>query len=404
MNQRVAEAINLTLNNFPASINPYKIIEIGGGTGATSEIILNNLNPNQVAYSFSELSPFLLNQARQKFQSKYNLNFHQLDIEKSPASQGIPAHSYHIVVAANVLHATRNITETLTNIRELLLPGGYLILLETVENNSWLNLTFGLTPGWWRFQDKELRLDTPLLSGESWCSVLKRCGFATANSFSKQNNISIYNGQELIIACAAAEIMPIPQTPKAPQFPIATSGKEALMMAQLQSLKDLKDIHEKTIIKQLEILQSVGMTPNIITEQPIVQTEIIPSQNHQIETISPVQKEQTKSPQKPSSPSLNPLALKLDENKSLTKKQQDFINNLQAIYNQKTAKSKAYSQNSRKTMVDVKPTIDFRMTLKEFQYPIVSESAQGACFRDIDGNDYIDLAMGFGVNFFGHSP
>lgn len=173
------------------------------------------------------------------------------------------------------------------------------------------------------------------------------------------------------------------------------------MMAQLQSLKDLKDLHEKTIIKQLEILQSVGITPNIITEKPIIQTEIIPSQNYQIETVSPAQREQTKLPQKPSSPSLNPLALKLNESKSLTEKQQDFINNLQTIYNQKTAKSKAYSQNSRQTMVDVKPTIDFRMTLKEFQYPIVSESAQGACFRDIDGNDYIDLAMGFGVNFFG---
>jgi microcystin synthetase protein McyE len=155
------------------------------------------------------------------------------------------------------------------------------------------------------------------------------------------NNISIYNGQELIIACAAAEILPIPQTPKATQFQAVTSGKEALMMAQLQSLKDLKDLHEKTIIKQLEILQSVGITPNIITEKPIIQTEIIPSQNYQIETVSPAQREQTKLPQKPSSPSLNPLALKLNESKSLTEKQQDFINNLQTIYNQKTAKSKA---------------------------------------------------------------
>ncbi|MGV2388894.1 MAG UNVERIFIED_CONTAM: hypothetical protein LVR29_13280 [Microcystis novacekii LVE1205-3] len=50
-------------------------------------------------------------------------------------------------------------------------------------------------------------------------------------------------------------------------------------------------------------------------------------------------------------------------------------------------------------MVDVKPTID--SALKEFQYPIVSESAQGAYFKDIDGNNYIDLAMGFGVNFLG---
>lgn len=410
MNQRVAEAINTTLKNFSPSDRSYQILEIGGGTGATSEIILSQLNLNKVTYSFSELSPFLLNQARQKFQGKYNLNFYQLDIEKPPISQGLALHSYHIVVAANVLHATRNTTETLTHIKELLRPGGYLILLETVENNSWLNLTFGLTPGWWRFQDKDLRLDSPLLSGETWCSVLKSCGFATVNSFSKQNNIAIVNGQELIIASTSVvEVITSNESPQVNQsttinLPPQNSGKEALMMAQLQSLKDLKDLHERTIIKQLEVLQSVAIAPSSTGKELTVQTELVPQQNHKTETVPPPQKEKKQSPRKSSSSNLNPLALKLTEKKALTEEQQAFIKNLQAIYNQRTAKSKAYSQNSRKTMVDVKPTIDFRMALKEFQYPIVSESAQGAYFRDIDGNDYIDLAMGFGVNFFGHNP
>ncbi|MDZ8138069.1 MAG: amino acid adenylation domain-containing protein [Nostoc sp. DedQUE04] len=400
MNQRVAQEINFILKSFSSSDRPYKIIEVGGGTGATSEAILNDLNLNYATYSFTELSPVLLNKARQKFKHRDNLNFHQLDIEKSPVSQGLTAHSYHIAVAANVLHSTRNITETLNNIRELLLPGGYLVLLETVENNSWLDLTFGLTPGWWRFQDKELRIDTPLLSGESWCAVLKRCGFATADSFSQQNNTSIYNGQELIIASTSAESAIVSQV-KTVLLSTQTSGKEALMMAQLQSLKDLKDVHEKTILKQLEILQSGSVAPSNTSEVLINQTV---SKTSKIETTPLPQKIKTDSPQKTSSPSLNPLALKLTEKKSLTEQQQAFIQKLETIYNQKTAKSKAYSQNSRKTMVDVKPTIDFRMALKEFQYPIVSESAQGAYFRDIDGNDYIDLAMGFGVNFFGHSP
>ncbi|MBD2776534.1 non-ribosomal peptide synthetase/type I polyketide synthase [Iningainema tapete] len=401
MNKRVAAAINLILK-ISASDRPYQIIEVGGGTGATSEAILNDLNLEHTTYSFTELSPVLLAKARQKFQHRSNVNFHQLDIEKSPVSQGLPAHSYHIVVAANVLHATRNVTETLNHIRELLRPGGYLVLLETVENNSWLDLSFGLTPGWWRFQDKELRVDTPLLSAESWCSVLKRCGFVTADSFSQQNNMSIFNGQELIIACASAEspvTIPVAVSPTSELKTVQispTSGKEALMMAQLQSLKDLKDVHEKTIIKQLEILQSASVAPSNTSEVLMSQTETAsPPQKTKIETAPPAKK---------SSPSLNPLALKLNENKSLTAKQQDFIRYLELLYNKKTAKSKAYSQNSRKTMVDVKPTIDFRMALKEFQYPIVSESAQGAHFRDIDGNDYIDLAMGFGVNFFGHSP
>jgi len=404
MNQQVAEAINQILINFSHSDRPYQIMEIGGGTGATSATILTQVNLNHVNYSFSEISPFLLNQARQKFSQKYNLNFHQLDIEKSPISQGIPANRYHIVVAANVLHATRNITQTLTHIKEILRPGGYLVLLETVENNPWLNLTFGLTPGWWRFQDRELRPDTPLLSGEKWCSVLKSCGFATANSFSKQNNLTINNGQELIIASTPSQSQSISVTPE-PSFTIETSGKEALMMAQLQSLKDLKDLHEKTIIKQLEILQTPSsVAPSLVTPSSTPHTEMISVQNLPREVSEVATQERPKTAPKPSSPNLNPLALKLNENKSLTEQQQAFIDNLQKIYNQKTAKSKAYSQNSRRTMVDVKPTIDFRMSLKEFQYPIVSESAQGAYFTDIDGNNYIDLAMGFGVNFFGHSP
>ncbi|MBO1055820.1 MAG: amino acid adenylation domain-containing protein [Dolichospermum sp. JUN01] len=396
MNQRVSQAINSILNNFSSSDRPYQIIEVGGGTGATSEAIVNNLNLNHTTYFFTELSPVLLNKARQKFKNRHKFNFNQLDIEKSPVSQGLTAHSYHIVVAANVLHSTRNITETLNNIRELLIPGGYLVLLETVENNSWLDLTFGLTPGWWRFQDKELRLDTPLLSGESWCAALKRCGFVNADIYSQQNNISIYNGQELIIASTSPESA-IDHQSKTVAVSIPTSGKEALMMAQLQSLKELKDIHEKTIIKQLEILQSAPVAPSNTPEVLLIQTETAPTpKTSKTETTPPSQKI--------SSPNLNPLALKLTESKSLTEQQQAFIQKLEIVYNQRTAKSKAYSQNSRKTMVDVKPTIDFRMALKEFQYPIVSESAQGAYFRDIDGNDYIDLAMGFGVNFFGHSP
>lgn len=404
MNQRVTQEINSIFKSFSSSDRPYQIIEVGGGTGATSEVILNHLNLNHATYSFTELSPVLLNKARQKFQHRENLKFHQLDIEKSPVFQGLTAHSYHIAVAANVLHSTRNITETLNNIRELLLPGGCLVLVETVENNSWLDLTFGLTPGWWRFQDKELRLDTPLLSGESWCAALKRCGFATADSFSQQNNISIYNGQELIIASTSAESAIVTQAKTVP-LSTQTSGKEALMMAQLQSLKDLKDIHEKTIIKQLEILQSVSVAPSKTSEVLISQIEATPApKTSKIQTAPSPHEIQTDSSKKTSSPSLNPLTLKLTENKTLTEKQQAFIRKLEIIYNQKTAKSKLYSQNSRKTMVDVKPTIDFRMALKEFQYPIVSESAKGAYFRDIDGNDYIDLAMGFGVNFFGHSP
>jgi len=402
MNQRVAEIINQILGGFSPSDRPYPILEIGGGTGATTETILNQLDLSAIAYSFSELSPFLLNQARQKFQGNHPITFHLLDIEKSPQAQGLSQQAYQIAIAANVLHATRDLSETLSHIRGLIRPGGYLILLETVENNPWLDLTFGLTPGWWRFQDQNLRSDSPLLSGENWCSLLKRCGFATAVSLSRQNNLSIDNGQEIILATVAAPLFPPISPTPSPPLAVTQTGQEALMLAQLQSLKDLQQLHEKTILKQLDLLQSTPLTTQAsqaIAEIPRPPLPVLTAS----QTLTPSVPSQP-TPQKPSSPRLNPLALKLTESQALTQQQQAFIDTLEKTYNQKTAKSKIYSQNSRQTMVDVKPTIDFRLALKEFQYPIVADSAKGAHFRDLDGNNYIDLAMGFGVNFFGHSP
>ncbi|MCF1750922.1 aminotransferase class III-fold pyridoxal phosphate-dependent enzyme [Mariniradius sediminis] len=41
---------------------------------------------------------------------------------------------------------------------------------------------------------------------------------------------------------------------------------------------------------------------------------------------------------------------------------------------------------------------------KHFSYTPVAESFDGAKFMDIDGNEYIDITMGFGVHMFGHNP
>ena len=46
----------------------------------------------------------------------------------------------------------------------------------------------------------------------------------------------------------------------------------------------------------------------------------------------------------------------------------------------------------------------FRQSVKEMLYPIVAEHPAGAHMTDIDGNNYVDIAMGFGVLLFGHAP
>lgn len=46
----------------------------------------------------------------------------------------------------------------------------------------------------------------------------------------------------------------------------------------------------------------------------------------------------------------------------------------------------------------------FRSHIKEISYPIVGRSSSGAHMRDVDGNEYIDISMGYGVHLFGHQP
>ena len=55
-------------------------------------------------------------------------------------------------------------------------------------------------------------------------------------------------------------------------------------------------------------------------------------------------------------------------------------------------------------LADARRSAGFRPSIKEMLYPVVSRSARDARLVDIDGNEYVDLTMGFGVHLFGHNP
>ena len=73
-------------------------------------------------------------------------------------------------------------------------------------------------------------------------------------------------------------------------------------------------------------------------------------------------------------------------------------------YNQRTKTSKQISQKIRPFLADNKASSLFSLPLKEISYPIVGKRSFGSRIWDVDGNEYIDLIMGYGVNLFGHNP
>ena len=79
--------------------------------------------------------------------------------------QGHPIGHYDVVFATNVLHATRDMAVTLQRCKALLRTGGLLIANELTTKTEFLTLTFGLTDGWWLYDDVARRIPgSPILS------------------------------------------------------------------------------------------------------------------------------------------------------------------------------------------------------------------------------------------------
>ncbi len=97
-------------------------------------------------------------------------------------------------------------------------------------------------------------------------------------------------------------------------------------------------------------------------------------------------------------------SLHLQRGGMMNEKQKKFIDELIQRHIQRTSTSKSMTQDSRPVLADWKHTLSFWGQLKEAKYPIISSRSEGARFWDVDGNEYIDVAMGMGVHFLGHTP
>ncbi|MFH0995711.1 MAG: SDR family NAD(P)-dependent oxidoreductase [Pseudomonadota bacterium] len=178
-----------------------KVLEVGAGTGGMTSYVAPILPPHSTEYFFTDVSNFFFAQAEQKFFEHKFLQYLVLDIEKNPGEQGYEPASFDIVLASDVVHATKDVREALSNIRTLMKPGAMFVMLEPEAPPPWVDIVFGMAKGWWRFSDHDLRPSHPLLASKQWLGSLDKVGFVNASAL---RVASRYEGKGHVLLIAQA--------------------------------------------------------------------------------------------------------------------------------------------------------------------------------------------------------
>jgi SAM-dependent methyltransferase len=177
----IAGAVREAARHLPEG-RGLRILEVGAGTGGLTSHILPLLEPSLHAYTFSDVSAAFFAGAMQKFAEFPGVKFEVLDLEKPATEQGFEAGGFDLVLGANVFHAVSEVRIALRNVCELLAPGGSLVFIDIATPQLWTDAIFGLTTGWWRFKDRDLRPEHPLLQRSQWERLLLDSGFSEAAS------------------------------------------------------------------------------------------------------------------------------------------------------------------------------------------------------------------------------
>ncbi|KAI0201207.1 hypothetical protein F4808DRAFT_469860 [Astrocystis sublimbata] len=179
--QRLNRLLDLMSHDNPN----LKILEVGAGTGRFTKHILDCLLRQEeqsgsttfLEYVYTDLSPAFFECAAQDFLDD-RVKFRVLDLEHDLIEQGVHADAYDLVIAGSVLHATRNLEKTLTNIHKTLKPEGKLLFLEMVAAEKHItNFGFGVFPGWWLCEEKA-RDSGPAINEDTWDCILKDSGYS----------------------------------------------------------------------------------------------------------------------------------------------------------------------------------------------------------------------------------
>jgi hybrid polyketide synthase/nonribosomal peptide synthetase ACE1 len=184
-NQSLANMTKQITYRYPHA----RVLEIGAGVGSVTRAVLANIGDTIASYTYTDISVGFFSDAAKTFSAyRDKMTYKLFDVEKSPDLQGFQPHSYDIIIASNVLHATTSLQVTLENTRRLLRPGGWLVMLEVTEPDTLRSgAVMGGLPGWW-LGASDGRALSPVVPASTWHTMLRKTGFAGIDTMTPTPN------------------------------------------------------------------------------------------------------------------------------------------------------------------------------------------------------------------------
>ncbi len=197
-NDLAARVVSELVNNVPED-QTLRILEIGAGTGGMTQAVLPLLPAGRTEYYYTDVSHMFMLKAQQRFARYPFVQYKLLDIEKDPAEQGFDINSFDLVIASDVIHATRDLKTSFGHVKRLLASEGIMMMLEVTNSPVYLDFIFGMTEGWWLFEDMDIRPDHATMGPDRWKKVLEQEHFSDVAVYSdfEKNDVSC---QSVILA------------------------------------------------------------------------------------------------------------------------------------------------------------------------------------------------------------
>ncbi|KAI1293954.1 BcPKS5, polyketide synthase [Xylaria venustula] len=174
------------------------ILEVGGSTGAAlTATVLSTFGDAFSTYTYTERSDESFQDARKNFQQfGERVSFTTLDTSQPATEQGFQEASFDTILVSAALHAVTDMEDAISNLRKLLRPAGYLVILE-ISNNESLGLStlMGGSPEWWAGVEAAdtNRSNGPSLSLEQWDTLTRRHGFGGIDSHTPVDSLHLFS-------------------------------------------------------------------------------------------------------------------------------------------------------------------------------------------------------------------